>query len=129
MVEKKGKKCIFYLVHSNSREDLLPLIKKHISTTVPVYHDGLATYSSLHVEGYKHFEVNHSLEFSTSDGVHTNTIEGLWGLMKQRIARMHGLKSYDGLAAHLDEFSYRQIYSEAGSIWKNYVNHCKVTFQ
>ncbi len=48
IVENKRKKCTFYLVHSNNRETLLLLIKKHISASVHIYHDGLATYSSLH---------------------------------------------------------------------------------
>ncbi len=125
IVERKGTKCIFYLVASNSHADLLPLIKKHIDTTVDIFHDGLATYGNLATEGYRHFEVNHSLEFSTPEGIHTNTIEGLWGLVKQRISRMHGLKSYDRLAAHLDEFSYRQIYSNGGNILTKFFSHCE----
>ena len=110
IVEKGGPRCFFRLVPTNSREQLIPIIKQFIGTDCKINHDGLATYACLHDEGYEHAEVNHSVEFVTDEGVHTNTIEGLWGLVKQRISYMHGLPSLESLAAHLDEYSYRSFF-------------------
>uniref|UniRef100_A0A915J066 ISXO2-like transposase domain-containing protein n=1 Tax=Romanomermis culicivorax TaxID=13658 RepID=A0A915J066_ROMCU len=101
-------KCALYVVPTNSREILFPLIEKHIPKTTKLYHDGLATYSNLDDLGYFH-----NKEFVGSDGMHTNTIEGLWGLIKQRMACMHGSKSIDRLEAHLDEFSFRQNFKDS----------------
>jgi len=107
-----------YIVENARKETLLPLIEKHIPKNVVIYHDGLATYSNLHEIGYKHKVVFHNKKFVTKDGVHTNTIEGLWGNVRQKISSMHGLKSEARLAAYLDEFSFRQNFKDInGSIW------------
>uniref|UniRef100_A0A915KE75 ISXO2-like transposase domain-containing protein n=1 Tax=Romanomermis culicivorax TaxID=13658 RepID=A0A915KE75_ROMCU len=122
IIEKKGKKCVLYMVPTNSREILIPLIEKHIPKTTKIFHDGLSTYSKLHELGYEHSVVFHNKEFVTEDGVHTNTIEGAWGLVKQKIASMHGIKSHDRLAAHLDEFSFRQNFKDVkGSIFDIFI--------
>ena len=77
---------------------------------VNYYHDEYSTYKKLDSIGYKHASVNHSKEFKSKDGVCTNTIEGLWGLMKNKIKVMHGIRQ-DRLDAYLDEFSYQHYYS------------------
>lgn len=103
IVEKSGRRSVLYIVPNRKRETLLPLIRKHISTDCHINHDGFVVYNNLAAEGYSHSVVNHNLEFVTPERIHTNTIEGLWGLIKQRIARMHGLPSVDSLAALLDD--------------------------
>jgi len=126
IVEKAGKKCVLYLVESASRDQLLPLIEKHVPKTTTIFHDGLATYSKLHELGYKHEVVYHNREFVTKEGVHTNTIEGLWGNFRQRIAMMHGMKNSSRLSAHMDEFSFRQNYKDKnGSIWDVWIEFSK----
>ncbi len=41
--------------------------------------------------------VNPNAEFVTEDGVNTNTIQGLWGRLKQKISKMHRLKGIKAL--------------------------------
>jgi hypothetical protein len=48
---------------------------------------------------YNHGTANHTIEFVTEDGVHTNTVEGLCGLIKQRIAFMHGRPTEESLVS------------------------------
>lgn len=118
IVEKTGRRCVLYYVQDRKRETLFEIIKRHIDTSCKINHDGFVVYDALGTIGYGHSVVCHNLEFVTADGTHTNTIEGLWGLLKQRISRMHGLPSLESMAALLDEFSYRQIFSDPrGSIW------------
>jgi len=122
IVQRSGRKCVLYLVDNASRQTLFPIIEKHIPKSTKIYHDGLATYANLHELNYQHDVVFHNREFVTDTGVHTNTIEGLWGLMRQRIGSMHGLKTRERLAAHLDEFSFRQNFKdETGSIWNQWL--------
>ena len=128
MVEKKGPRCILRLVDTNSKEQLIPIITKYVEKDCKIHHDGLAKYTNLHHYGYEHEVVNHSEEFVTKDGIHTNKIEGVWGLIKQKISYMHGLPNYTSLAAHLDEFSYRSLYKFDGDItkvWDSFLKHVK----
>jgi transposase-like protein len=124
IVARNGTKCAFHIVPDVKKATLLPLIQQHVHTSCEVYHDGLQSYAKLHDCGYVHRVVIHSEEFVTDEGVHTNTIEGLWGLLKQRVARMHGLNSVQRYAAHLDEFSFRQNFSVKGTIWVKLLQLC-----
>lgn len=122
IVEKRGRRCVLYYVPDRKRTTLFEIIQRHIDTSCKINHDGAAVYATLGDIGYEHDVVCHNVEFVTAEGIHTNTIEGLWGLLKQRISRMHGLPSFTSLVALLDEFSYRQNYgSSNGSIWKQFL--------
>lgn len=45
--------------------------------------DCLALYNTLSSLGFNHFSVNHSRNLVSSDGIHTNGIEGIFGCMKR----------------------------------------------
>jgi hypothetical protein len=68
---------------------------------------------------YNHGTVNHTIEFVTDDGVHTNTAECLWLLIKQRIAFMHDRPTEESLVSHLDEYCYRS-FSLHGNVKENF---------
>ncbi len=57
-------------------------------------------------EGYIHKTVNHSVEFKAQDGTCTNEIEGIWGLTKNKIKKMKGIR-HERIEDLLHEFSYR----------------------
>jgi transposase-like protein len=125
-VARAGTKCSLHIVENVQKATLWSHIEREIDISCPIYSDGLPSYRSLGQIGYAHHVVHHSVEFVTAEGVHTNTIEGLWGLLKQRISRMHGLKSRERIAAHLDEFSYRQSCNVDGSIFNALIEMCRV---
>jgi transposase len=54
---------------------------------------------------YRHHTVNHSVEFVTDAGIHSNTIENLWGHMKADLKYQHGT-SKALLPGILDEFVF-----------------------
>lgn len=56
--------------------------------------------------GYRHLSVNHSLEYVTSDGVHTNTIEGTWNGIKMKATARSRTKR--GMPSRLIEFIWRR---------------------
>ena len=109
VTERLTNKVLFTVVQNRTKATLLPIILKHISKGATLHHDDWAAYRLLHQLGYKHLIVNHSKEFKSKDGACTNTIEGLWGVIKQRITRMHGVEQ-SKLSLYLDEFSFRYFH-------------------
>ena len=51
--------------------------------------DKWASYNTINrlPEGYQHHTVNHSQEFVTSDGIHTNSIEATWWSIKRHFPK------------------------------------------
>ena len=56
-----------------------------------------------------HSTVNHSIQFMTSGGVHTNHIESYWNRAKIKLKRMRGCHRSQ-LPSYLDEFMWRERY-------------------
>ena len=95
------------LVDDRTRATLLPIIQHFVMPGTTIYSDTWRPYFTLAEHGYDHHMVNHSVEFVTADGVHTQQIESLWHEVKR------GIKSYRGLLegqipGYLDEFMYRR---------------------
>lgn len=111
ITQRKSQKVYFKLVSDRTKSTLLPLILQHISKSAIIHHDDWPGYRNLHQYGYKHLFVKHTDHFKGKDGACTNTIEGLWGVLKQRIARMHGIDS-SKLDLYLGEFTFRYIHNK-----------------
>jgi transposase len=109
ITERQTNKVLLQLVSDRKKETLLPIITKHVSKTATIHHDDWSSYRKLSQLGYKDLVVNHSKHFKGPNGACTNTIEGLWGVIKQRITRMHGIEM-SKLDAYLSEFSFRYYY-------------------
>ncbi len=71
-----------------------------------VYTDKWRGYDGLVFDGYKHFRVNHSKQYSNRKGTHINGIENFWGDSKQRLAKFHGI-SRSTFYPHLKECEFR----------------------
>ena len=122
IVERNTKRTVFSLVEKRTKEVLWPLIEKHIVKGATIYHDDFSVYRKLHTIGYKHGAVNHSKEFVSQDGVCTNTVEGVWGMLKKRISSMGGVYQ-ERIDSVLDEFQYRYYYSDNKDIFWILVYH------
>ena len=124
---KKNKRCwVFGMVQRDEPKLVLQIVpdrkkailKKHVVTEATVFHDDWASYRLLHEHGYTHGVVNHSKKFKSEEGVCTNTIEGIWGNVKEKIAAMHGLRE-DNLQSFLDEFTY----DRGQDMFPHYIKH------
>jgi len=104
-VERGTGRTFLVAVHDRSAETLIGLIKQWILPGTTIISDCWAAYSSLHEEGYTHFTVNHSIEFVSETGAHTNTIESTWKQVKVLMSPYNRKADY---VYTLAEYMFRQ---------------------
>ena len=76
-------KCFF----DRSASTLIPIIKQWILRGTNIYSDCWKAYSTLVTEGYIHNTVNHSVQFVSDTGAHTNNTESRWNAVKKSLPR------------------------------------------
>ncbi|CAC5400622.1 unnamed protein product [Mytilus coruscus] len=109
MVERKRQRVFVFAAGDRKRVTLQPYIQAHIKSGATVHSDEFSTYFNLKDIDYNHKTVNHSEEFVSAEGIHTNTIEGFWGNSKQHFTQIPGVNR-NLLGPHLDEIMYRWNY-------------------
>lgn len=88
-------------------KNLMAFIKGHVdSSAAQLFTDQYKGYSQA-CAILPHSTVNHSLEYVTSEGVHTNTIEGLWALVKRAWYGQHHHYSPKYADLYLAEACYK----------------------
>lgn len=100
------------IIENASKQTLYPIIKKLINKHDSIiYTDKFRTYDGLVFDGYKHFRINHSKQYSNRKGNHINGIENFWAFSKQRLSKFHGL-SRKNFYYHIKgcEFRYNKKY-------------------
>lgn len=108
MVDTRRNMMILKMVDKRDTPTLLPIIQKHIDHSYYIHHDDWAVYRNLNQHGYSHSTVVHTREFVAEDGTHTNGMEGMWGAIKQRLARMHGY-THSRLQVFMNEECFRYL--------------------
>ena len=102
------------LVDHRDAATLLPIILAHVQPGTTIWSDGWAAYNNLAttpaISGYS--TVNHSVEFVSPTGVHTNHIESYWNRAKIKLKRMRGCHR-SMLPSYLDEFMWRERYGRS----------------
>lgn len=80
------------IVDSAARKELMPIIRRVVSSGSDVYTDGWKSYDALAVYGYNHKQVRHTEdEFARADGTHINGVESFWSWTKRRLAKFNGI--------------------------------------
>ena len=101
------------LVDARDAATLLPIIEAHVNPGTIIWSDSWASYNNVNSlpSVHSHDTVNHSIEFVSSSGVHTDHIESYWNRVKIKIKRMRGCHRSQ-LASYLDEFMWRERYGK-----------------
>ena len=107
MTERDGK-VVAHVVPDASRKSLLPPIERHIEPGTTVYTDDFPGYrDQLGERGYVHRVIMHSRRHYVSGAIHTSTVEGFFGNVKNGIAgNYHGV-SRKWLQGYLNEYAWR----------------------
>ena len=93
-------------VLSTSGKTLQNAIAKHVKARSTIYSDDWAGYKGF-VERYWHDWVNHSRKEYVRDDMHTNGIEGFWGLLKRSHKGVYHVMSVKHLHRYVDECAER----------------------
>ena len=105
-VQRQGKVVARYVPSAN-RLEAEHMTDVHVLPSAMVYTDTAAIYRRLKGRGYGHERVNHSAGIYVSGDVHTQTIEGFFGNVKNGIAgNYHGV-STKWLQSYLNEYTWR----------------------
>jgi transposase-like protein len=67
-------------------------VRERVSPGSRVYTDGFKMYRGLPKLGYVHEFVDHDGGEYVRDGIHTNNIEGFWGIMKRKLGCIGGMR-------------------------------------
>jgi transposase-like protein len=81
-------------------------IKRCVTRGSSVFTDGFAAYRTLPYAGYVHAWVDHSAGEYVRGEVHTNNIEGFWGILKRKMSCIGGVRRTE-LALFLAEIIWR----------------------
>ncbi|HXZ13444.1 MAG TPA: IS1595 family transposase [Candidatus Sulfotelmatobacter sp.] len=117
IVQRKGK-VIARAVRDVSGKSIYPLIRKHVAPGSVIYTDEFAVYdgiSKIRTVGgpggtpanFKHFRIKHADGVYVRGDVHTNSVEGLWSLIKRGIGGVYHSVSPAYLQTYLNEYTFR----------------------
>ncbi len=105
IIERNGKVALKH-VPSADLNNIGALITKHVPKGSTIYSDEAPVYTHLK-KHYTHDNVKHSLNVYVENGVHTNTIENFWSVLKRGLYGVYHQVSAKHLERYLDEFSAR----------------------
>lgn len=108
ILEEETGLNVLWQVDDRTRPTLTSIIKEHVCIGATIKSDEWASYKALNEEGYIHLTVNHSVNFVSPSGVHTQAIESLWSHVKSIFKIRKGTHK-DKLAGYLDLYSFRSL--------------------
>lgn len=122
-IVQRGKHAVIVPIPNRKESTLKGNIKARAMKQTYVMTDTASAYGSLSCAGYRHFTLNHSQdEFSKGDGIHSNTIEGLWGNQKKILYSIHHGVSKKHLFKYVAEFLLKYNLREANAPFSVFLN-------
>lgn len=87
-------------------------VKNNVDTSAILVTDGHAGYKGLDIEFFKHEIINHIQNEYKREQYHTNSIEGVWSLLKRTISGTHINVSVKHLQKYVDEVAFRYMHRD-----------------
>jgi hypothetical protein len=108
-IERGTNHFFIEIVKNRSKNVLQTVIKRNVRKNSFIFTDEWKGYYGLNLIGYHHYTVNHSKTFrNKASGVHTNTIEGFWHILRVNTPNVSTNKKKE----YFIEFMWRKIISE-----------------
>jgi transposase-like protein len=105
IVQREGK-IFAYAVPNAKGISLKPIMQEIVEKGATIYTDEFNVYKNLKKD-YIHGVVNHSIGQYVNGNIHTNTIEGFFGLFKRGLIGIYHYVSPKHLQRYCEEFTYR----------------------
>jgi transposase-like protein len=107
LVERDGRVKSMQVERVTSK-NLKSIIRENVETTSTIMTDDFSSYKGLNKEFYQHKVIRHSRGvYSRPGGVHTNTIEGYFSILKRGIVGIYQHVGKQHLDRYLAEFDFR----------------------
>jgi transposase len=107
-IVERGGKVVARVIPDATKESILPVVGQVLPPRTTIYSDESATLALVRWMGksHRHVTVNHS-ETYVDGKAHTNTIDGLWSLVKRGIKGVYYQVGADYLQSYLNEYAFR----------------------
>jgi transposase-like protein len=102
-----------HVIPSRRKGTLMAQVERNVDPDSVVYTDSAHAYT--HVPARKHETINHNAKVYVSGLVHTQTIDGFWGLVKTGIIGNHHAISPKWLQGYLNGYVWRYNRREPGT--------------
>jgi transposase len=115
IVQRRGI-AIAKVVNRVTAKKLVGLIRKHVTPGSTVYTDEFPSYNTVGKgKRYLHRRINHSQRRYVVGDIQTNSVEGLWSLIKRGIGGVYHSVSQKYLQTYLDEYCFRYNRRQMGN--------------
>lgn len=105
---QRGGEIVLRIADDRTRKTLHEIVLKQTDPkAVAIFTDEWPAYAGIGDHDTRHETVNHSQDEYVHGEVHTNTIEGVWSLLKRSIIGAFHHVSIKHLDAYLDELEWR----------------------
>ncbi|XP_068211699.1 uncharacterized protein [Palaemon carinicauda] len=112
-IDRETRETFFRVVKKRNAETLISALKEHVLPGTTIISDCWKGYGKVKDHDFKHFTVNHSVNFVDPNDptVHTNTIESQWRVLKRSLLPRFGTQKslYESYFA---EYCIRKRYIE-----------------
>jgi transposase len=105
MVERQGR--IKIQVQKERSPKVVDTVREHVLPSSMIFTDDWSGYKNLSKTHKNHHRVRHTEKVYVEGDVHTNTIEGFFGLLKNGIRGVYHSVSREYLQNYLDEYAWR----------------------
>jgi len=115
IVQRRGM-AIAKVVSDATAKRLLGVVRKHVTPGSTVYTDEFPSYNTL-AKGrrYIHRRIRHAAGIYVKGDIHTNSVEGLWSLIKRGIGGVYHHVDPEYLQHYLDEYCFRYNRRHSGN--------------
>ena len=105
-VMERGGELRTKVIPNRAGKTMMAAVSEHVALGAEVHTDEWKGYRSLHTR-FTHKNVNHKKGEFAKDGVTTNSVEGVWSLLKRQILGIHHFVSDKHLSRYVSEVTWR----------------------